>query len=283
MEKIIKDVDKKRGIVQVTVADERWYSDPVTVDEETGLPERVCRPSATWIANKYPKGQRFWTWLQNVGMTEAEYIKEEAGRHGDLVHQAIALLLNGEEVKLDTPFIDKTTDQEVTLDWEQFRALKSFKQFIDEYEITPDAVLGVEISIINKEFGERGFGGTIDVLVDGDKIEKFPDGIGVLDWKTGNYIWPSHEIQQSLYVKGPIYIGEDEYKAEWSAVVRIDYQRNKHKKYRFDVVDLEKADELAEHAYAIWVNEHLNEEPKKLEIPLQIGLEGFKKSKKSKK
>src|SRR5258706_2252693 len=101
MKKVIREVDEKRGIVQITVADERWYMKPVP-NPETGIPEYTAVPSVTWIAGHWPKGVGFYKWLADKGWDEAEAVKHAAGDKGSRVHMAIEMILKGEEFRMDT-------------------------------------------------------------------------------------------------------------------------------------------------------------------------------------
>jgi len=69
--KRIEIKDKSTGIVQVTIADERWYMMPPDYT--------IAVPSVTWKADYYPKGTEFYKWLANHGWDEAESIKKAAG------------------------------------------------------------------------------------------------------------------------------------------------------------------------------------------------------------
>jgi hypothetical protein len=62
MKKLIRDVDEKKGIVQITTYDERWYAHEVK-DPITGIPFIKFVPSVTWVAESYPKGIGFYRWL----------------------------------------------------------------------------------------------------------------------------------------------------------------------------------------------------------------------------
>jgi hypothetical protein len=98
MKKFIKTVDEKRGIIQVTIATERWYirerENPVTK-----LPEFNYVPSVTWIAGHYPKGIQFYKWLAEQGWDESQAIKSAAA------------ILRGEEVRIDSKFLNRSTTQ----------------------------------------------------------------------------------------------------------------------------------------------------------------------------
>jgi hypothetical protein len=71
MKKLIRNVDEKRGIVQITTYDERWYAHEVK-DPITGIPTVIFVPSVTWVAESYPKGIGFYKWLADKGWDEAE-------------------------------------------------------------------------------------------------------------------------------------------------------------------------------------------------------------------
>src|SRR3954447_18131496 len=101
MKKIIKEVDEKRGIVQVTIADERPYMKSVQ-NEETKLPEFKSVPSVTWIASHYPKGIGYYKWLGEHGWDESQALMREAGDKGSILHEAISKILAGAEVRIDS-------------------------------------------------------------------------------------------------------------------------------------------------------------------------------------
>ena len=102
MQKIIREVDEKRGILQVTIADERWYVKETT-NPATELPIHTFVPSVTWIAGHYPKGIGFYKWLADKGWDESQAIKSAAGDKGSKVHDAISAILRGEEVRIEEP------------------------------------------------------------------------------------------------------------------------------------------------------------------------------------
>jgi hypothetical protein len=111
MKKVIRNVDEKRGILQATLSDERWYLKS-TPNEVTGLPEYKAVPSATWIAGHYPKGVEFYKWLAGKGWDESQAIKEAAGDKGSKVHTAIEMILKGEEFRIDTKVPDRARSSE---------------------------------------------------------------------------------------------------------------------------------------------------------------------------
>jgi hypothetical protein len=71
MKKVIREVDAKRGIVQVTIANERWYVKEER-DPKTDLPVLKYVPSVTWITGHYPKGVEFYKWFASKGWDESQ-------------------------------------------------------------------------------------------------------------------------------------------------------------------------------------------------------------------
>ena len=55
MQKIIKEMND--GIVQITIADERWYVKEIIKDKKK---ETHFVPSVTWITSYYPKGVAYF-------------------------------------------------------------------------------------------------------------------------------------------------------------------------------------------------------------------------------
>src|SRR5205807_1201076 len=113
MRKIIRITDEKRGIVQITTSDSRWYMKP-GIDPTTDLPVYLPVPSVTWIAGFWPKNEAFWKWVASRGWDEAETAKVAAGDKGSRVHLAIDRILKGQEFRIDTKVEDRgrSTEQE---------------------------------------------------------------------------------------------------------------------------------------------------------------------------
>ncbi len=125
MKKVIREVDEKRGIVQVTIADERWYVKEEK-DVKTDLPIFKYVPSVTWICGFYPKGLQFYKWLAEHSWDESQAIKQAAGDKGSKVHDAISAILRGEEVRIDSKFLNRSTDELEELTLEECDAILSF-------------------------------------------------------------------------------------------------------------------------------------------------------------
>jgi hypothetical protein len=201
MKKIIREVDEERSIVQVTVADERWYLTQ-TEDKQTGLPIYLPVPSVTWIASYWPKGVGFYKWLANKGWDEAESIKQEAGEKGSAVHLAVEMILKGEEFRIDTEIVDraKTTEGNLvtrSLSLEELIGVQSFidwrKEVEKEWSIESLAIEKVLIS------EEMGCGATVDWVARLTNKETKDQKIVVIDFKTGNNVWMSYHVQLNTY------------------------------------------------------------------------------------
>ena len=116
-----KIVDEKKGIIQITTVDERWYK----VGEE-------YLPSVAWICEHYPKGVGFYKWLAAKGWDESIAIKEARGEEGSIVHQAIVSLLNGNGVHYNSVFTvpDSKLDREITVD--EYASVMAFVNWYSE-------------------------------------------------------------------------------------------------------------------------------------------------------
>lgn len=196
MKKIIREVDQKRGIMQITTSDERWYLKPGK-DAQTGLPIYKPVPSVTWVAGYYPKGIQFYKWLADQGWDEAQAIKVAAGDKGSAVHLAIEMILSGMEFRIDTKVQDKSrsTEQETyerELTYEELLCVASFlewKRRLDEAG-TPLTVLATEITIFSEI---HGYAGTVDLIC------KIGDQPYIVDFKTSKSVWTEYMLQVSAY------------------------------------------------------------------------------------
>src|SRR3990167_9481333 len=228
MKKIIKTVDKEKRIIQVTVSDERWYLKE-GIDENTKLPIFKGVPSVTWIAGHYPKGIAFYKWLADKGWDEAEAIKSAAGDKGSKVHLAISAVLRNEEVTIESKFLNPSTGSEEELTIEEIECIKSF---IDWYEITKPKTIAYDVVIFSDK---HNYAGTIDYLceIEGE--------VYLIDFKTGQSVWPEYELQVSAY-KEPLENGEclingfDSSKKIHLAILQIGYRRNKNL-YKFTEIE----------------------------------------------
>lgn len=249
-------IDEARGLARITTDDERFYIREVA-DEITGVKSHIYRPSVTWIANYVPKGVGFYKWLAEHGWDESEAIKQERGKYGSRVHKAIELLIQGEEVRMDTQIPDPETQELNALTVEEYTALISFKEWWTEFNNDHDSVEVVEVEHTLWPDSEV-FAGSIDLLllVDGE--------YWIIDFKTSQNIWLSHEAQLSAYKKGLALTG-----VVHTAILQVGYRKNKR---GFKFTELEDKYHLFEAAYAFWKDEHNGTKPFQKDLPLSLTL-----------
>jgi len=147
MQKKIVDIDQKKGIVQVTIADERWYL-KYTTNATPGLPDYQYVPSVTWITSFYPKDVEFYKWLASKGWDESQAIKQAAGDKGSKVHEAIVDLLANKPVPMDAKYLNKSTGQQEELTLEEYECLTSFAAWFKENN---PRIIANEIVVWNEE------------------------------------------------------------------------------------------------------------------------------------
>lgn len=266
MKKIIRDVDEKRGIHQVTIADERWYMQGGK-NQTTGLPEYIAVPSVTWITQSYPKGIGYFKWLAEKGWDEAEAIKIQAGDKGTKVHAAIEDILKGVEVRIDSKYLNKTTGQLEELTLEECDAILSFKAW--HAEMSKEWIIetvAIETTVFSKQYD---YAGTIDWIVKMTHRTRNTVSYWVIDFKTSQFVWPSHELQLNAYKK-TLANGENVIEGLLvndlhMGVLQVGYRKNKHQ-YKF--TEIEDDFDMFLVAQKIWRKEHGNEKPTKRDYPI---------------
>lgn len=248
MKKIIETVDKKLGLKRVTTIDERWYIKE-SVNKVTGLPIYEYVPSVTWIAGHYPKGIAFYKWLADKGWDEAEAIKSAAGDKGSKVHRAIEDLISGLEIKMDAKYLNGSSGEQEELSLEEYECLMSFTSW---FNTVKPKVISNESTV----WGD-GYAGTVDLVCEiaGEKY--------LVDFKTGQSIWPEYELQVSAYKKA---LGQD----LKLAILQVGYKRNKA---GYKWTELPDKYDLFLAAKKIWANETEGQSPKQRDYPLSLKLE----------
>lgn len=244
MKKIVKVIDKERGMVQVTIADERFYGK----DKEDKTTEWV--PSVTWIASYWYKDPYLIEWIAKQGIDEAEAIRRAAGNKGSKVHSAIVDLIDGNTVRMDAQYVNPETEQLEELTLDEYNCLLSFV----------DWFLEAKPKIIDREFvvfGE-GYAGTVDLLceINGDKF--------IVDFKTSKSVSDEHKIQVSAYKHA--YITDVELKL---AILQVGYGLNK-KGFKFTEIDDCFDDFLV--AKHIWEKKNKDIQPKVKDYPEKLTL-----------
>lgn len=245
------------GSVQITTADERWYSRQ-GVHPDTGLPEMQFVPSVTWIAGHYPKGIGFYKWLADKGWDESQAIKEAAGDKGSRVHRAIVDLLDGGTVPMDAKYaVGEELAQELSL--EEYDCLRAFADF---WVACQPETLAREVTVFN---AEHGYAGTVDWM---GRLRKPPKGVAaggiwLLDWKTGQYVWPEHELQVSAYAHA------DDVSADHLGILQVGYRKNKA---GWKLTPVKDQFPLFLAAKQIWAKECEGQSPSKKDYPLSLSL-----------
>lgn len=275
MKREIREV--KDDIVQITTVDERWYVADEFYAESVPFDKEYV-PSATWIADCYPKGIGFYKWLAKHGWDKAERLREEAGEHGSKSHRGIEALLKGEEVRIDSSFPNSNTGEPEELTYEDYFALMTFADWYEKFN--PD-VIAIERSFINEEFL---YGGTLDLVFELPEPVKvwrttYDKGLYVTDYKTSSRVWPSHEIQISSYKRGLAYMPDimaelSDRGYEWTdaklLILQVGYNRNK-RGWKPNLI--EDQFDLFLAARRIWQKEHGSESPHQAEYPVSLSLE----------
>lgn len=257
MKKIIKEVDKERGILQVTTADERWYVKDV-INPATKLPEFKYVPSVTWIAGHYPKGVQYYKWLSEHGWDESQALMREAGDKGSKIHEAISAILRGEEVRIDSKFINNSTEQLEELTMEECDAILSFVNW--KKENNPETIAH-DVTVYSDKYD---YAGSIDYIC------KIDGKTWIIDFKSSQNIFPAYELQLSAYKK-PIEGAEFDVPGLMDvadinlAILQVGYRRNKNQ-YKF--TEIEDKFPLFLAARQIWSAECDGEKPKQRDYPI---------------
>lgn len=253
MKKIIKKVTN--GIVQVTVADERFYGKDVEVkmgsDVSNASVIKIITewvPSVTWIASYWYKEPYLIEWIAKQGIDEAEAIRRAAGNKGSKVHAAIVDLLDGSKVKMDAQYVNPDSGQLEELKLEEYNCLLSFVDWF--LEIKPK-VLGREFVV----WGD-GYAGTVDLLceINGEKF--------IVDFKTSKSISDEHKIQVSAYKHA--LDTDPSIQSPKLAILQVGYGLNK-KGFKFTEIDDCYQDFLT--AKYIWEKKNKDVQPKIKDYP----------------
>lgn len=268
--KIIREVDEKRGIHQITIADERWYMKPI-VNDASAIPEYLAVPSVTWIAQSYPKGIGYFKWLAEKGWDEAEAIKTQAGDKGTKVHLAIEDVLLGNEVRIDSKYPNKTTEQMEELTIEECDAILSFISWKEEMEKEwTIETLASEVAVFSVK---NNYAGTIDWIVKLTHKETAEVRVLIIDFKTSQQVWQSHGIQVNAY-KESIVNGENaitgipggfDLAQIEMGILQVGYLKNKAR-YKYN--EIEDDFDMFLTVQKIWNREHEGEQPSRRDYPI---------------
>jgi hypothetical protein len=165
MSKFIIDMQAR----QLTMLDARFY-----------YAEGNFYPSVTTILEAYPKDAAYFKWIKEVG-TDADVIRDEAGRRGSVVHDLTERYDNGEEVSL------LNMDGNLQFKMSEWSMFERYVDFVTRFK--PDYFMNEQ----NFVSPALGFAGTIDRLA-------WLDGkLTLIDIKTSNNIHDSYWLQLAAY------------------------------------------------------------------------------------
>ena len=139
-------------------------------------------PSVTTILDAYPKDASYFKWLKDVG-SDADAIRDEAGRRGSVVHELTEQYDMGEEVNLVSEY---GSPRYKILEWAMFG------RYVEFSEMHQPVVDMMEAHMVSDKLG---FAGTLD------RVISFPNRTILLDIKTSNSIYPSYWLQLAAYYK----------------------------------------------------------------------------------
>lgn len=237
------------GLEQIDWLDERFY----TLDGESFF------PSVTHILDCYPKGFGFQQWLKDLG-NNSDQVRDRAASIGSKIHNAINILLKGEQITWD----DKV------FNLEEWQYVLRFADFWQRYK--PE-LISTEESLISPELG---FAGTIDLVC------RINGQVWLIDLKTSNYLNNSYELQVAAYRKLWDGLSDDKIQRSgifwFKALTRGEDKAGKSiqgegwqlKEYESDPAH---AYRLFEATFDIWKNENPNPKPKNRVYPAKVKLD----------
>ncbi len=239
----------------VEFLDERFY----TRDGETFY------PSVTTVLDVYPKGFGYMQWLKDMGSNAGEVLAR-AGEQGTKVHNAIEKYLKGE-------LVGWAPDGKVLYSELEWQMIMRFVEFWNTYK--PIIIAGPEKTLISETIK---VGGTIDIVceINGE--------LWLIDYKTSNGIYKTHELQLAAYCTlwNEFNIPERHIKRTgdlWlkSRTRGVDKTGKKMQGKNWSLVEFDRHYEdgfkLYEHVRRIWDEENPNPKPKNLIYPDKIKLE----------
>lgn len=142
--------------------------------------EDIYYPSVTTILQYFPKSRWFEDWLKDVGHN-ADLIRDKAGKEGSQVHEAIELLVKGEEIN----WLDDYGNAKYSLT--VWGMIVKFYEFWTTHK--PELLSSEQFVYSDK----HKYAGTADLLV------KLDDEVWLLDVKTSNSLHTSYNLQLAAY------------------------------------------------------------------------------------
>ena len=194
--------------------------------------------------------------MAEKGWDESQAIKSAAGDKGSKVHNAIEDLLSGKELKMEDKYLNPSTREPEELTVEEWEAIMSFQSW---WETTKPELISKEFVVFSDK---NNYAGTVDLLC------KIDGRVWLIDFKTGQSIWPEYELQVSAYKHAIEESRKDEF-VEEIGILQIGYRRNKN---MYKLTQIEDKFDLFLSAQSIWANECKDIEPKQKDFPLTLKL-----------
>ena len=175
------------------------------------LDENRYVPAVNYVLTLgYAKGPRFAEYLLSVTKEEAKKKLTTAGEEGSRTHQAIRMLILGEEIKLETKFMNSLTGRSEELTKDEWDNLIAWVAWCDKYN--PETIMQETVTFSRK----HGYAGTLDwfgviTVPEGDKA--FPKEIAgkkvliLIDWKTSSGVWDEYKAQTAAYMEAVVEMG----------------------------------------------------------------------------
>lgn len=242
---------------RIDIFDERFYRIEIPNEDPKQAPEIIDLPSVTTYLEAYPKGMGFNLWLKNTKDPDA--VRDEAGQVGSYVHDLIKATLNGATVKFKEGKI---------IEWERFLSWCQWWKELNAEHVVTLSKLHIEFIVYDLEYETAG---TVDCMPTVDDI------FIPYDWKSGNFIGDTAEIQVSIYRdmimrnKEQVHIDDDaELGPAW--LIQLNPKLNKKGLRPKEVKDHNMQMDTFFHTKALWKRQNKNPKPKYRTYPTQVNL-----------
>lgn len=137
-------------------------------------------PSVTTILEAYPKDASYFKWLKDVG-SDADSIRDEAGRRGSVVHE----LTERYDCNEECTFINLNGNPQFKMnEWSMF------ERYVEFVNLHQPKNWAMELHMASASLG---FAGTLD------RVIEMNGKTMLIDIKTSNSIYPSYWLQLAAY------------------------------------------------------------------------------------
>jgi hypothetical protein len=137
-------------------------------------------PSVTTILEAYPKDASYFKWLKDVG-SDADTIRDEAGRRGSIVHELTERYDEGHEISIMS---ENGFPKFKMSEWSMF---ERYVEFCNQHNPIIDMM---EAHMVSEKLG---YAGTLD------RVINLNGKTMLIDIKTSNSIYPSYWLQLAAY------------------------------------------------------------------------------------